>query len=305
MAKDFYIQRNAADPVLSSDQVLALAQTHVPAATQVSSVDETGGEARTYMVETNLVVKVQRPQQLRPRTSLAKERFCLSRLVDVAGLNVPKVLGGGCQDGIEYTVMTRMPGDAILSTPALTGIARDQALQDLGRMLRLLHNLPQSPLFDAHLIPGDHTPAESRWRMGELFEDAARAVADSGVAWPLPVSPNEVLQRAMRMLPNEHCVAALHSNPGPEHVFVDPQSLKLTGIIDFGDAYFGHPVHDLRRFRAPRDRANVFAGYQSSGSVDAAFQQTWLVASMLADMLAVVHAPEHRAAALLSLQQLI
>jgi Ser/Thr protein kinase RdoA (MazF antagonist) len=28
----------------------------------------------------------------------------------------------------------------------------------------------------------------------------------------------------------------LHSNPSPAHVFVDPDTGQLTGLIDFGDA---------------------------------------------------------------------
>jgi len=67
-----YLQPGAADPVLSPATVLALARRHLPAAAAVTGVDESGGEARAYLVDDDVVVKTQRPHRLRPRTSLAK-----------------------------------------------------------------------------------------------------------------------------------------------------------------------------------------------------------------------------------------
>lgn len=48
-------------------------QPGVPGADRVAFVDESGGEARTYLVDApvgDVVLKVQRPQQLRTWTSL-------------------------------------------------------------------------------------------------------------------------------------------------------------------------------------------------------------------------------------------
>src|SRR6185437_11363909 len=70
MPRDVYLQPDARDPVLDPDAALALVRRHVPAARTVAGVDESGGEARTYAVDAGaeaLVLKVQRPQQLRPR----------------------------------------------------------------------------------------------------------------------------------------------------------------------------------------------------------------------------------------------
>jgi aminoglycoside phosphotransferase (APT) family kinase protein len=101
----------------------------------------------------------------------------------------------------------------------------------------------------------------------------------------------------MTALPEVDQWVALHSNPGPEHVFVDPRSGQLTGIIDFGDAYFGHPVHDLRRWHCPQDRAAVYAGYTALAPASSNFDRTWLVANVLTDMLAIALEPRCRAAA--------
>ena len=75
-----------------------------------------------------------------------------------------------------------------------------------------------------------------------------------------PLAPDEIGRRLMQTMPDVKNIVALHSNPGPEHTFVDPVSGRLTSLIDFGDAYFSHPVNDLRRYRSPADRQAVLDG---------------------------------------------
>jgi hygromycin-B 7''-O-kinase len=75
MPKEVYLQPDAPDPVLSQEFVLSLVRRHLPEAQAVTGVDESGGEARTYAIDDTVILKVQRPQQLRPSTSLAKEVF--------------------------------------------------------------------------------------------------------------------------------------------------------------------------------------------------------------------------------------
>jgi len=52
----------------------------------------------------------------------------------------------------------------------------------------------------------------------------------------------------------------LHSNPGPTHVFTDPEC-RFTGLIDFGDAYAAHPALDLRSWPDPEDRLLLREAY--------------------------------------------
>lgn len=77
---DVYLQSDAPDPVLDQHVVVEAARRHVTDAGPLLSVDETGGEARAYLLEGDVVVKTQRPHRLRPRTSLAKEAFFLDEL---------------------------------------------------------------------------------------------------------------------------------------------------------------------------------------------------------------------------------
>jgi len=305
MAKDFYVQPDAADPVLDSATVLAIVRRHAPGAAAVTAVDESGGEARTYAIDDDLVLKVQRPQQLRARTSLAKERFFLDRLAGVAGVRVPSVIAGGtAETGIAYTLMSRLPGMALVAAGLGDG-PRRHVLFELGRMLRRIHGIPQQPLFDARVIPGDHTPTDVRWRFGSLFDEAVALAVRASVRWPAALEPQPLARQAMRALPDVDTFAALHSNPGAEHAFVDAHGGQLTGLIDFGDAYFSHPVHDLRRFRCPADRAALYEGYVADAAVSRNFEQTWRVACVLAALLAVAQNPECRAAALDELSALV
>src|SRR5215470_10191616 len=105
LPRDTYSQPNAADPVLDEQTVLDLARRHGVHCSAVTSIDETGGEARVYVIDDNLVLKVQRPPQLRPRTSLEKEAFFLDQLATHPDIVVPHVRGYGRHANIEYLVM--------------------------------------------------------------------------------------------------------------------------------------------------------------------------------------------------------
>lgn len=305
MPRDYYIQPDAPDPVLSAEQVLAYVRQHAPAAKAVTGVDESGGEARTYAIDDNLIFKTQRPQQLRPRTSLKKEVLFLKQLEGVAGLNVPKVIGYGHPEPfIEYTLMTRMPGMAVRNVK-LEGETRQEALKTLGRMLRRIHAIPQTPLRESGLFFGDQSPVDFRWRMGSVFDDVAEMIKNEGKAWNYPLSPEMIGRRMMATLPDVKDFVALHSNPGPEHSFVDPASSKLTGIIDFGDAYFSHPVNDLRRYRAPDDRRAVLAGYLENGPVGDDFMAVWRIGCAIADIVALAFSPEHQSTATAELDHIL
>jgi len=99
---DLYSQPDAADPVLDERTVLDLVRRHGVRGAAVTGIDETGGEARVYVIDESLVVKVQRPHRRRPRTSLEKEAFFLRQLAAHRDIVVPRVLGYGRHDTIEY-----------------------------------------------------------------------------------------------------------------------------------------------------------------------------------------------------------
>src|SRR5438045_196039 len=108
ISRDVYLEPAAPDPVLDPEMVLGFARRHLPTATTVTAVDETGGEARAYVIDDCYVLKTQRPHRRRPRTNLQKEVFYLQQIATHAPeLPVPRVLGSGQDGSVEYILMTR------------------------------------------------------------------------------------------------------------------------------------------------------------------------------------------------------
>jgi len=304
MPKDVYLQPDAPDPVLTATVVLGLVQRHVPSAQAVTGVDESGGEARSYQVDDDIILKTQRPHRLRPRTSLAKEAAFLHHLATFPAIPVPRVLGYGHAEGIEYLCMTRMPGDAVIRQ-TIAGSARAGVLQALGQVLHQIHSVPQAALATSGLFSGDRTGDDLRARLVEAFDEVLAALERAVDVWPLAQSPRHIADAALGALPDTTTFVALHSNPGPEHTFADPVTHSYTGTIDFGDAYISHPALDLRRWKDPADREALLRGYRAAGPVDATFMRVWRVTQVWADMAAIATALEHRDAAHAHLQQLV
>jgi aminoglycoside phosphotransferase (APT) family kinase protein len=304
MPKDVYLQPDAPDPVLRAAVVLGLVHRHAPSAQAVTGIDESGGEARSYLIDAGFILKTQRPHRLRPRTSLAKEVAFLGHLAAFPAIAVPRVLGYGNAAGIEYLYMTRVPGNAVIRQ-TIAGPARASVLQALGQVLHQIHRVPQAVLAASGLFPGDRTADELRARLSEAFDEVLLALDRAGDVWQLPQSPRRVADAALVALPATSAFVALHSNPGPEHTFADPLTQTYTGTIDFGDAYISHPALDLRRWKDPADREALLAGYLAAGPVDETFIRVWRVAQVWADMAAIATAPEHRDAAHAHLQQML
>jgi len=278
--------------VLDFELVLSLARRHAPGVKAVTGVDESGGEARTYAMDSDIIFKTQRPQQLRPRTSLEKEVFFLNQIASaLPDLPVPRVLGyARDRKYIEYIVMTRMPGVA-LRRATLPDSTRLCVMRELGRALRRIHQLPQAPFIESGLFPSDRSAADVRRRFAETFSDIVARIHDEGRHWSLEHTPEQVSERALAALSDGETRVALHSNPYHEHTFVDPVTGQYTGLIDFGDAYISHPTLDLRRWRTRAERSALLEGYTAEQPVSAEFARTWLVAQVQGHMAAIAGSP--------------
>ena len=173
---DVYVQPDAPDPVLSERTVLELARLHVPSAEAVTGIDESGGEARVYVVDRDLVVKTQRPPRRRPRTDLAKEALLLAQLADRLPGQIPVLLGYGrvetAEGAVEYLCMTRVQGRAALH---LSSPVTPEVLRRLGEVLAVVH----ATEFDAApaLIPADRDVSDVRVRLERAFAVAAERLA--------------------------------------------------------------------------------------------------------------------------------
>jgi hygromycin-B 7''-O-kinase len=271
---DTYSQPDAPDPVLSDERVLELARRHAASVQKVTAVDESGGEARAYMCDDDLVFKTQRPPQLRARTSLEKEAFILRHLAAEAGVPAPEVRGYGREDDVEYLLMTRIPGVALEGT-ALSGPARVAVLQELGATLRRVHEVSQSAMEDSGLIPGDTSAIDLRERLSAMFDHYIAAVTGHQRWIAAGLDLRTAADQLLAGLPEGTPPVTLHSNPGPEHCFVDPATGRFTGLIDFGDAYRSHPALDVRSWASLADSRHMLAGYQAFGPLPVGFEHAW------------------------------
>ena len=183
---DTYSQPEAPDPVLPADVVLGLARVHVPSATRLLGVDESGGEARVYFLDGDVVVKAQRPHRLRPRTSLAKEAHMLEALAVPLATHVPRLFGYDEVDTdvgrVEFIVMSRMPGTATRHVE-VKGAARSQLLAEVGRALRSVHCLDVAALRDTGLFPAQDDATALRRRLELGFADIVDAMTECPSRW--------------------------------------------------------------------------------------------------------------------------
>jgi hygromycin-B 7''-O-kinase len=269
---DTYSQPDAPDPVLAGDRVLDLARRHASSVRKITFVDESGGEARAYMCDDGLVFKTQRPQQLRPRTSLEKEAFILGQLA-AQDLPVPRVLGYGREADVEYLLMTRIPGVSLEST-SLSGAARVAVLEELGALLRRVHDVDQSAMAASALVPGDGSAAGLHDRISALFDHLITSLA-ADPRWAAEIDLRAVADQALAGLPARTPPVTLHSNPGPEHCFVERGTGRFSGLIDFGDSYRSHPALDVRSWRSPEDSRHMLAGYRAAGPLPGGFGHVW------------------------------
>ncbi|MFD1677083.1 phosphotransferase family protein [Alicyclobacillus fodiniaquatilis] len=263
------------DPVLSNEVVLDLIQRHVPEAREVKQVDETGNRARTYLVDDHLVLKTQRPSKIRPQTSLEKEVFFLNQIcAKDEHISVPRVLGYGKDGDIEYTVMTRMPGVA-WRWLQLEGEERHRVLYDLGRTLRHIHSLDQTPFQESPLFQGDFCVTDVKDAIQHSFATVIEQLGDRPTGWSLTITTEQVAKRVLDALPANVGTVALHANPGPPHTFVNVENHTFSGVIDFGDAYINHPAYDFMPWRATADQKSVFDGYTAEAPVSDEFMTVW------------------------------
>jgi Ser/Thr protein kinase RdoA (MazF antagonist) len=297
---DIYLQPDAKDPVLSPDTVRGIAAAHTDRAGALSVVDESGGEARVYLLDGDVAVKTQRPHRLRPRTSLAKEARLLQHLAGPLAGQVPEMLGYGrvaAPEGeVEYLVISRMPGRAVRQVQ-VAGTERTELLRRAGRLLARLHAVPLAPLLaENDLFPADRDGTALRSRLELRLADALDLIAARPGRWPLAMSPEQVAAQALYLLPARFDQVVLHSNPGPTHVYCDDAG-AMTGVIDFGDSFLSHPALDLRAWPDPADRLALRSGYLDDAAPDAEFEAVWTAAMIWADMAALTGRPDVAAAA--------
>ena len=278
MRETIYYQRNAPDPILDQAIILEIVHQYVPEAKMVSFIDESGGEARTYVIDDKNILKVQRPQQLRSSTSLEKEVFFLNQIANQTDASVPRVLGYGKKDSIEYILMTKMEGIPVEKTK-LSKKEKNDLLIKLGTELRKIHNMDMSPFLESGLFPHDE-PSDLSDRIYRRYQYAIQKKDN--------LSPEEIsnalatIKSYLQDIPNSDEYVVLHANPYIPHVFVNERTHQYTGIIDFGDAYIGHPIFDMWYWN-PISRKVLLSGYTSERPVSDSFHKVFTILHLISN----------------------
>ena len=160
-------------------------------AEDVVSVDESGGEARTYAIDTDIILKVLRWTPLSRRSVgsrpglLTATRFpCpvsgVHYLVHYT-LSVSRVLGHERQGAmLQYTVLTRMPGAAMRRGPPLVPSPNGRRWSSWARRCGVSNNIPRAPLANSGIFPGDRG-------LPDIQVDALR------VFFPVPIAVTDLL----------------------------------------------------------------------------------------------------------------
>jgi aminoglycoside phosphotransferase (APT) family kinase protein len=269
MRETVYYQRGMPDPILDDNSVMDIVRKYVPKAEKLKSIDETGGEARTYIVDNDIILKVQRPQQLRSSTSLEKEAFFLNQLEKQTDTPIPRVLGYGKQGTLEYICMTRIPGRKVEDI-RLSASEKESLLLELGKELRKIHSIDQSAIQKSRFFLHDE-PSDLKERIRRRYRSTLMKKKES----ISPIAFNtaiEDIEKELQNIQDTDDFVGLHVNPYICHIFVDEKTHKYSGLIDFGDSYIGHPIFDMWYWKI-KSRKTLLKGYTSEKPVNAAFQK--------------------------------
>jgi aminoglycoside phosphotransferase (APT) family kinase protein len=268
MRETVYYQRGMPDPIYDEKFILDIVHKHIPTAKKLESIDEDGGEARVYIVDDSIFLKIQRPQQLRSTTSLEKEAFFLNQLEKQTDAYVPRVLGYGKEGTLEYICMTRIPGVKVEYTK-LSVTEKNALLLELGKELRKIHSIDQTTLRNSGLFPCDD-PHDLTEQLQRRYKSALMKKKDS-INLKKFETIMEAIDKDLQNIKYVDTFVGLHVNPYICHTLVDEKTHKYTGLIDFGDSYIGHPIFDMWYWQIS-SRKKILQGYTSEKPISAAFQ---------------------------------
>ncbi|MFU8806245.1 MAG: phosphotransferase family protein [Bradymonadaceae bacterium] len=210
-----------------------------------------------------------------------REVRALSRVAGVEGLAVPRVLGAGevfVDEAHTYLIMTRLAGRSLAE--ARQDLSDDDALRlavDLGALVKRLHRIEPEPVDEA----------EASWKR---FVDERLAFCRT---WPEELLLPPCLEEGALAFLAEHeeflCegpLVLLHADLKAEHILVNEENGEwgLSGIIDFGDSFWGPPTYDfvvlyLDALGGRRVLFDAFAEGYAGGDVGVA--KRWLVWALL------------------------
>ena len=232
------VPATAALPDPSVDGVRRLLARHLPGQRVTSVVPlGTGLDNAAFDVDGELVVRCStHPDPGERSRRVLRESRVLATVATTSPLPVPVPRFTAAEDGcLGYA---RLPGRPLLDLPAAQRSARAAAVgATLGELLAALSALPPGLMTDLAGVD-DSPPGEWLEECRGLFPQLASAIPDRHVR------AVQAFLDADPPGPADHLVFT-HNDLGIEHVLVDPDAGRVTGILDWGDAAVADPAHDL------------------------------------------------------------
>jgi aminoglycoside phosphotransferase (APT) family kinase protein len=165
------------------------------------------------------------------RAKLDAERAMLAHLHGKLSAETPAIVAEGDLDAWGYVVMTRLEGrSARAAMKTTTDEERRAIVRAVGALIAEIHALDVPSGIDADwpgLLARARTTCASRHAAGGADPTWIAAIAAR-------VADVEASGRAVPM----------HADVHADHVLLD-ERLRVTGLLDFGDAMAGDPVYDL------------------------------------------------------------
>lgn len=227
-----------AAPAPSADVVRRLLARHLPGwrATSVVPLGE-GVDNAAFDVDGELVVRCStHPDPGERSRRVLRESRVLATVAATSPLPVPVPRFTAADDGC--LAYARLPGSPLLDLPAAQRSRRAAAVgAALGGLLSALSALPVELM--AEVAGVDDTPP------GEWLDECRDLLPQLTSAIPGRHLPTV---RAFLDADPPHPADRLvftHNDLGIEHVLADPDTGRVTGVLDWGDAAVADPAHDL------------------------------------------------------------
>ena len=172
--------------------------------------------------------------------ALEREACVLSKIAPRLPLPVPRLTYHALQGCPPFTLHQEIIGEALTREiwEGMPDSAREKAASDLATFLKTLHALPIKIGLECGLVQIDAAKIA-----GRLREEATKTIQGS-LEPEVQRSLDRTLERWSSQRDDQR-PAMLHCDIGPGHVLYDPSTLRLTGVIDFGDLVIGDPARDF------------------------------------------------------------
>ena len=190
----------------------------------------------------------------RDRDGIALEAWSCEKARE-AGLPAPRVhlLDTSCSRfPASFLMMEKAAGESLERLALSDNVDLEAALRELGSLMRTLHEIE---------IPGYGWLDETYYRT----EGVARGSSDSWnealfgtvpesieyLARTAALSAEEIeqivtlIQRATPLVDPRPASRLLHGDLGLVHVWLDPETMSISALIDFGECMSGDPVYDF------------------------------------------------------------